>query len=594
LGWYVVKDVDQCDQILQEGKSNRQVGATAMNADSSRSHCIFTLKIETSAPREETGEMHIKAGKLNMVDLAGSERQTKTEATGDRLKEATKINLSLSALGNVISALTSKKRGASHIPYRDSKLTRLLQDSLGGNTKTVMIAALGPADYNYDETISTLRFANRAKSIKNKPKINEDPKDAMLREYQEEIARLKAALAADGDIPPELLAALEGGAGGGMGRKVVVERVVTKVVQKGVSKDKMKELEEQAAEKKRAIEERAEREKQEILEMKRQMEEKAMETGQQLEITAAELQAKVQQKNLLADKLKEMEQQLVHGNTIIDNAAKQKLLIKKKEAELRKKQLEAERINRELEERREVEEQMQEKYESQDKELAAKTKKLDKLRMKYQEIKTEIEDVQAENQREREELLETIRELTRQIELKKIIIENFVPFAVGSKMESRAFWDEDKEQWLLEEIDPKTEHAMFPQPGSGKPNQPRPISEFARIKAALGDQNPRFKSENIIQLELDMPDRTTQDYEDLRFQIQDQYHQQDQAMYMEEEDRMHNQMVQAQMLQEQMMREQMMGGNYGVQPGGGQYYGQYDSQSGDFSDESFGRPARRM
>ena len=131
-------------------------------------------------------------GKLNLVDLAGSERQSKTGATGERLKEATKINLSLSALGNVISALVDGRSG--HIPYRDSKLTRLLQDSLGGNTKTVMVANIGPADYNYDETMSTLRYANRAKNIKNKPRINEDPKDAMLREFQSEIARLKAQL----------------------------------------------------------------------------------------------------------------------------------------------------------------------------------------------------------------------------------------------------------------------------------------------------------------------------------------------------------------------------------------------------------------
>lgn len=98
--------------------------------------------------------------------------------------------------------------GAGHIPYRDSKLTRLLQDSLGGNTKTVMIANLGPADWNYDETLSTLRYANRAKAIKNKPRINEDPKDAMLREYQEEIARLKAALGGDGAAAPGGVAAI--------------------------------------------------------------------------------------------------------------------------------------------------------------------------------------------------------------------------------------------------------------------------------------------------------------------------------------------------------------------------------------------------
>lgn len=137
-----------------------------------------------------------------MVDLAGSERLSKTGATGDRLKEATKINLSLSTLCHVISALTDPK--STYIPYRDSKLTRLLQDSLGGNTKTVMIANVGPADYNYDETMNTLRYASRAKNIQNKPRINEDPKDALLREYQEEIAKLKEQLdALNAGVDPE-------------------------------------------------------------------------------------------------------------------------------------------------------------------------------------------------------------------------------------------------------------------------------------------------------------------------------------------------------------------------------------------------------
>lgn len=148
-----------------------------MNDTSSRSHSLFTIYIETAETVQ--GKQRFKVGKLNLVDLAGSERQSKTQATGIRLKEATKINLSLSALGNVISALVDGRQ--SHIPYRDSKLTRLLQDSLGGNTKTVMIAAISPADYNLDETLSTLRYASRAKSIKNKPRVNEDPKDALLK-----------------------------------------------------------------------------------------------------------------------------------------------------------------------------------------------------------------------------------------------------------------------------------------------------------------------------------------------------------------------------------------------------------------------------
>uniref|UniRef100_A0A0K0DQD9 Kinesin-like protein n=1 Tax=Angiostrongylus cantonensis TaxID=6313 RepID=A0A0K0DQD9_ANGCA len=147
---HVCHDVETCHELMDKGFSNRHVGATLMNKDSSRSHSIFTVYVEGMM---ENGS--IRTGKLNLVDLAGSERQSKTGATGDRFKEAAKINLSLSALGNVISALVDGK--SKHIPYRDSKLTRLLQDSLGGNTKTIMIACISPSDNNYDETLSTLR-----------------------------------------------------------------------------------------------------------------------------------------------------------------------------------------------------------------------------------------------------------------------------------------------------------------------------------------------------------------------------------------------------------------------------------------------------
>jgi hypothetical protein len=190
ISLHPVHNTAACETLMIRGWNHRATGATLMNEDSSRSHSIFTINVEMMDTAGSN--QHIRKGKLNLVDLAGSERQAKTMATGDRLKEATKINLSLSALGNVISALVDGK--SKHIPYRDSKLTRLLQDSLGGNTKTMMVACLSPADNNYDETISTLRYANRAKNIKNKPKINEDPKDAMLREYQDEIQKLKSML----------------------------------------------------------------------------------------------------------------------------------------------------------------------------------------------------------------------------------------------------------------------------------------------------------------------------------------------------------------------------------------------------------------
>lgn len=191
LSSFVTKSVREIEHVMNVGNQNRSVGSTNMNEHSSRSHAIFVITVECSELGPD-GENHIRVGKLNLVDLAGSERQTKTGAQGERLKEATKINLSLSALGNVISALVDGK--STHIPYRDSKLTRLLQDSLGGNARTVMVANIGPASYNVEETLTTLRYSNRAKNIKNKPRINEDPKDALLREFQEEIARLKQQL----------------------------------------------------------------------------------------------------------------------------------------------------------------------------------------------------------------------------------------------------------------------------------------------------------------------------------------------------------------------------------------------------------------
>ncbi|KAJ2945067.1 hypothetical protein O0L34_g9125 [Tuta absoluta] len=180
----VCKSAAEMVRVMKAGNKNRASGRTDMNEHSSRSHAVFLVTVE-SAHRPTN---RIRVGKLNLVDLAGSERQRKTNASADRLREASRINQALSSLGNVISALAE---ASPHVPYRDSKLTRILQDSLGGNSKTIMIANIGPADYNYDETVTTLRYAHRAKAIKNKPIRNEDPKDAKLREYQAEIERLR-------------------------------------------------------------------------------------------------------------------------------------------------------------------------------------------------------------------------------------------------------------------------------------------------------------------------------------------------------------------------------------------------------------------
>lgn len=194
LSPWVVQNVEQLDEVMSRGNQNRSTAKTKMNDRSSRSHAIFILTIERSDKLAD-GKSGFRMGRLNLVDLAGSEKQKKTEASGQALVEAAKINLSLTMLGNVIAALVD---GSPHIPYRDSTLTRLLKDSLGGNAKTTMIANFGPASYNTDETVTTLRYADRAKRIKNTPKINEDPKDAMLREMQDKIEQLRKQLEEQG------------------------------------------------------------------------------------------------------------------------------------------------------------------------------------------------------------------------------------------------------------------------------------------------------------------------------------------------------------------------------------------------------------
>ncbi|XP_032330564.1 chromosome-associated kinesin KIF4A [Camelus ferus] len=175
---------------LEQGNNCRTVASTAMNSQSSRSHAIFTISIEQRKKSDKNSSFR---SKLHLVDLAGSERQKKTKAEGDRLKEGININRGLLCLGNVISALGDDKKGG-FVPYRDSKLTRLLQDSLGGNSHTLMIACVSPADSNLEETLNTLRYADRARKIKNKPVVNIDPQTAELNHLKQQVQQLQVLL----------------------------------------------------------------------------------------------------------------------------------------------------------------------------------------------------------------------------------------------------------------------------------------------------------------------------------------------------------------------------------------------------------------
>nr|XP_025148867.1 kinesin-like protein KIF3A isoform X5 [Bubalus bubalis] len=426
LSAYVVNNADDMDRIMTLGHKNRSVGATNMNEHSSRSHAIFTITIECSEKGVD-GNIHVRMGKLHLVDLAGSERQAKTGATGQRLKEATKINLSLSTLGNVISALVDGK--STHVPYRNSKLTRLLQDSLGGNSKTMMCANIGPADYNYDETISTLRYANRAKNIKNKARINEDPKDALLRQFQKEIEELKKKLEEGEEISGSDTSGSEEeddeeGEVGEDGEKrkkrrssssssssdstcSVIEKPLDKFLpnqagKKKVSPDKMVEMQAKIDEERKALETKLDME-----------EEERNKARAELEKREKDLLKAQQEHQSLLEKLSALEKKVIVGGVdLLAKAEEQEKLLEESNMELEERRRRAEQLRRELEEK-------------------------------------EMADLQQEHQREIEGLLENIRQLSRELRLQMLIIDNFIPQDYQEMIENYVHWNEDIGEWQL-------------------------------------------------------------------------------------------------------------------------------------------------
>ncbi|XP_062976760.1 kinesin-like protein KIF3A isoform X2 [Elgaria multicarinata webbii] len=437
LSAYVVNNADDMDRIMTLGHKNRSVGATNMNEHSSRSHAIFTITIECSEKGVD-GNIHVRMGKLHLVDLAGSERQAKTGATGQRLKEATKINLSLSTLGNVISALVDGK--STHVPYRNSKLTRLLQDSLGGNSKTMMCANIGPADYNYDETISTLRYANRAKNIKNKARINEDPKDALLRQFQKEIEELKKKLEEGEEISGSETSGSEDddedddGEIGEDGEKRKKRRG-----KKKVSPDKMVEMQAKIDEERKALETKLDME-----------EEERNKARAELEKREKDLLKAQQEHQSLLEKLLALEKKVIVGGVdLLAKAEEQEKLLEESNMELEERRKRAEQLRKELEEKEQERLDIEEKYTSLQEEAQGKTKKLKKVWTMLMAAKSEMADLQQEHQREIEGLLENIRQLSRELRLQMLIIDNFIPQDYQEMIENYVHWNEDIGEWQL-------------------------------------------------------------------------------------------------------------------------------------------------
>merc|ERR1712227_1016869 len=407
---FVVKSASEIEHVMNVGNQNRSVRATNMNDHSSRSHAIFTIYIECSK-KDAMGDDHIRVGRLNMVDLAGSERQTKTGATGESLKEATKINLSLSALGNVISALVDGK--SSFIPYRNSKLTRLLQDSLGGNSKTLMIANFGPANYNLDETISTLRYANRAKNIKNKAVVNEDPKDALLRQMQEELEALRKQVqgvegVGGGQVPSSQLAV--------MSQEILQQREALEKDREMVEKDKLKAL-------------------------------------NHLKKKEAEIEKTKEQQAELESKMHQIEQKVIQGGVnLLEKDEEQQRLLEESNREMQERIQQQNAMRRKIDEVDVTLDDINKKYATLQEEAHEKTRKLKKIWTMFNVAKSELADIEAENSRETESLLDNIRELEKSLKLKEMVIHKLIPIEMQELIKNQVAWNEVMGEWQLRGI----------------------------------------------------------------------------------------------------------------------------------------------
>lgn len=477
----IVKSVQDIEQTMNRGASNRHTAETKMNKDSSRSHCIFTIYVETAETKAD-GNQLLKVGKLNLVDLAGSERQAKTQAEGMRLKEAAKINLSLSALGNVISALVDGK--SSHIPYRDSKLTRLLQDSLGGNTKTLMIACVSPADYNYDETLSTLRYAARAKNIQNKPRINEDPKDALLREYESEIKTLKDMLEklTKGGMHMQQLQEMDAA------RRVIRRTSTMKSIDDldGYSDDKDHENPD---------------EDDSAIYYKEQAE-------TELEQRENELIAEKEQREKLEQMIGEYEQKLISGGKEFEKKQKEEQSRYKELRERYRKQRENQKKLLKEQRKKDAEmEQAEQRYLNAREELKDRSEQIQELKAKYKAELSEIRDIKRENQDEKESLLDTIREQNSDIKFYQKVVEALLTTEEMERIQKKAKWNEELNEWTITPFAfqypqaellklPKLPYPHEPLNGNAENERKMVTRKYASSGASNVNDNPKTQQAN--------------------------------------------------------------------------------------------------
>lgn len=385
-----VCSVESMVDLMNRGNTNRITRSTMMNDVSSRSHAIFSIRIEMKDKLTNKST----TGKLNLVDLAGSERLAKTQATGERLREASSINQSLSVLGNVISALVDGK--GSHIPYRNSKLTRLLKDSLGGNSKTAMIAMLSPSELDYDESLCTLRYASRVKYIKNYTQVNTD-KLCLIESFENEIKELQERIKEITLIEEKL-------------KRPKTRKKKEGKKEKAITDEMMAEIQRQDEEIAKS-----EKEKEELIEKINRIQERI----------------------------------LVGGENLYLKAQQQEFLLQSSEAEIKHldethRELE-EKLSRTGAERIDVEE----KYCSLQEEDAGITRKIKKVQSLLQDVKEEYADKEQEYQREIETLAQQNQSLSRELMLISKVIDHLVPKEYQEKIKDYCILNPETGEYQL-------------------------------------------------------------------------------------------------------------------------------------------------
>jgi kinesin family protein 3/17 len=368
-----------------------------------------------------------------------------------------------------------------------------------------MIATLSPASYNYEESLSTLRYANRAKNIKNKPKINEDPKDALLRQYQDEINRLRAELEKK-----------KGGGSPSRGSPVRtlsdgmhIEGSISDFEDDGEEEDGAVMLSYEGIQRIAVttsnpqlakLREQIEKEKNELLNSKNLKSSEKEKALKELERRAEELANEKSARESLSAKLKSLQQRLlVGGKNIADHVQDQEKELERKQVEIIEQRRKAKELEKQLQEKQDLQNQIEGNYSSLQEECEVKTKKLKKLWGKYEEARNEINDLQDEFRNEREDLLGTIRDLSRDLSLKITIIENFVPIDDRLKIERRAVYDDDLGDWnLLPLAKLSNDQKIRIERPTCTPTMRIQMCQYAKNMMTNGVEDFRYRKENVI------------------------------------------------------------------------------------------------